>query len=54
MERIKIENHTFTGGMWIAAWLFTVGFLGLSFIHGVLAILIWPYYIGIALAPLLH
>jgi len=51
-EKIKIENHVFSGGMWIAAWLFTIGFLQLSFTKGVLALLLWPYYLGVALIPL--
>ncbi len=51
MEKIKIENHTASGGLWIAAWLFTIGFLGLSFWQGVYAILLWPYYLGVALRP---
>ncbi len=46
MERIKIENHTFTGSLWFIGWLFTIGFLHLSFGKGLLAIIIWPYYIG--------
>lgn len=54
MEKIKIENHTFTGGMWIAAWLFTIGFLKLGFWQGVLAIIIWPYYIGAAFSAFLQ
>jgi len=44
-ERIKIE-HSVTGGFWIAGWLFTVGFLKLSFWNGVFAIVLWPYYLG--------
>jgi hypothetical protein len=48
MERIKIENHMFSGGIWLAAWLFTIGFLKLGFLQGLLAILLWPYYLGIA------
>jgi hypothetical protein len=52
MERIKIEHHTVTGGAWIAAWLFTIGYLKLTFWQGVLAIIIWPYYIGVALSAL--
>lgn len=46
MERIKIENHTFSGGLWFAAWLFTIGFLQLSFWKAVLALIVWPYYLG--------
>jgi hypothetical protein len=44
--KIKIEQHTFTFGMWCAAWLFTIGFLHLSFWRGALAIILWPYYLG--------
>ncbi len=44
--KIKIEQHYFSGALWFAAWLFTVGMLGLSFGQGVLAIIIWPYYLG--------
>lgn len=46
MEKIKIEHHTLSGGVWFAAWLFTIGYLKLSFLQGVIAIVIWPYYIG--------
>jgi hypothetical protein len=46
MEKIKIEQHTFTGGLWFAAWLFTIGFLHLDFWRGVLAIVLWSYYLG--------
>jgi len=44
--RIRIQQHTLTGGLWCAAWLFTVGFLHLGFWKGVLAIVLWPYYLG--------
>lgn len=46
MEKIKIENHSFTAFSWFAAWIFTIGFLGLGFWRGLLAVIIWPYYIG--------
>jgi len=54
MDRIKIENHTFTGSLWFIGWLFTIGFLQLMFWKGVLAIIIWPYYLGQAAAALAH
>jgi hypothetical protein len=47
MQKIKIENNVFTGGVWIAAWLFTVGFLQLTFWKGVLALVVWPYFLGV-------
>lgn len=52
MEKVKVENHVFSGGMWIAAWIFTIGFLQLNFWQGVQALVIWPYYLGDALRPM--
>lgn len=46
MEKIKIEQHTFSGVLWIIGWLFTIGLVHLSFWQGVLAVVIWPYYLG--------
>jgi len=46
MERIKIQQHSFTGLSWFSGWLFTIGFLHLGFGQGLLAILVWPYYLG--------
>lgn len=53
-ERIRIEQHTFAGGLWFAGWLFTVGLLHLSFWKGFLALVVWPYYLGVSLTPLLQ
>jgi len=44
--KIKIEQHTLTGGLWFAAWLYSIGFLHLNFWQDVLALVIWPYYLG--------
>ncbi len=52
-QRIRIEQHSAIGMLWFGAWLFTIGFLHLSFWKAALALLIWPYYIGVALTPLL-
>jgi uncharacterized membrane protein len=48
MEKIKVEQHGFTAFSWFAGWLFTIGFLHLTFWKGILAVLLWPYYIGLA------
>ncbi len=53
MEKIKVVNTGSFGIVWFIGWLFTIGFLKLSFWSGVLAILVWPYYIGEALSGLL-
>jgi hypothetical protein len=54
MERIKIEQHSFAGTLWAAAWLFTIGFLHLGLWQGVLAIVLWPYYLGLRISSLVH
>ena len=46
VERIRIEQHSAVGSLWFAGWLFTIGFLQLTFWKGVLGILLWPYYLG--------
>jgi hypothetical protein len=46
MEKIKIEQHSVSGSLWFGGWLFTIGYLHLAFWKGVLAIVLWPYYIG--------
>lgn len=54
MAKIRIEQHTLTGGMWLAAWLFTIGYLHLSFWKGVLALVVWPYFIGVHVSALVQ
>jgi hypothetical protein len=49
-EKIRIEQHSAAGMLWFAGWLFSIGFLHLSFWKSVLALLVWPYYIGVAVA----
>lgn len=46
-QKIQITQHSLTGGLWCAAWLFTIGFLHLSFWKGVAAIIVWPYFLGV-------
>ena len=45
-ERIKIVEHSSLGMLWFGGWLFTIGFLRLMFWKGLLAIVLWPYYLG--------
>jgi len=51
MSNIKIEQQAMSGGVWFAAWLFTIGYLKLTFWRGVIALVIWPYYLGAYFAP---
>jgi hypothetical protein len=50
-DKIKIEQHSGAGMLWIAGWLFTIGYCQLPFWYGVLGLLIWPYYLGVEFAP---
>ncbi len=47
MQHIKVEQHGFAGLLWIGGWLFTIGFLKLTLGKGLLALLLWPYYLGL-------
>jgi hypothetical protein len=51
MERIRIEQHSSIGLLWFIGWLFTIGYLNLGFWQGVLAIIVWPYFLGAHFAP---
>jgi len=50
MERIKVTQHSSLGALWLIGWLFSIGYLGLGFWQGVLAIFVWPYFLGAHLA----
>jgi hypothetical protein len=50
MEKIKINQQGGACVVWFFGWLFTIGFLQLAFWQGVLAIILWPYYLGLALS----
>lgn len=54
MQKIKVEQHAMCGGLWFGAWLFTIGLLKLAFWQGVLALIVWPYYLGVAMRLWFH
>ena len=49
---ITIQQQSGLGMLWFIGWLFTIGYLDLSFWRGVLAIIVWPYFLGADLAVL--
>ena len=53
-SKISVVQQGSAGLLWIAAWLFTIGLLKLGFWKGALALLLWPYYLGVTLGPLLE
>ena len=42
----KVEVSGIMGPLWFAGWLFTIGYVHLGFWKAVLAMVIWPYYLG--------
>ena len=54
MSDVNQRVHRITMGskehlpLWAGGWLFTIGYLKLAFWKAVLALVIWPYYIGAA------
>jgi len=43
----RSDAGTITGSVWFIGWLFTIGFLKLAFWKGALALIVWPYYLGV-------
>jgi hypothetical protein len=40
----------FTGALWFAGWLFTIGFAKLVWWKILLGLVAWPYFLGAAIA----
>ncbi|MEL6212050.1 MAG: hypothetical protein AAFY22_00115 [Pseudomonadota bacterium] len=49
-RKIKIEHHGGLGVFWFIGWLFSIGFLELTFWRGLLALIVWPYFMGADIA----
>jgi len=50
MADTKVTVQSSLGLVWFAGWLFSLGFLGLGFWKGLLALVVWPYFLGVAFA----
>lgn len=46
----KLEVAGVMGPLWILGWLFTVGYVQLALPKALWAVVVWPYYLGQALA----
>ena len=51
-QKIRIKQYSGLGLLWFAGWLFSIGYLELSFWKGVAAIIVWPYFFGAEFAVL--
>ena len=54
IQMFRIEPHSLAGCLWFASWLFTIGYLHLSFWKSVFALAIWPFFIGNHVSAVLH
>ena len=52
-DKIRIEQHSASGLLWLIGWLFTIGLVHLPFWKGVLAVIVWPFYLGSSFSSLL-
>lgn len=48
-----MQNACNIGPVWFIGWLFTIGLVQFSFWKAVLALIIWPYYLGNFVATVL-
>lgn len=53
-EKTGFQLHSCVGFLWFGGWLFTIGYLHLSFWKGVLAILLWAYFLGAHFGSMAH
>ena len=45
--RSIVLSTPLAGMLWCGGWMFTIGFAQLSFWKAVLAVIIWPYFLGV-------
>jgi hypothetical protein len=53
-RKIKVEQNACMGTFWFIGWLFTIGFLQLAFWKGALALVLWPYDLGVHFSSLMR
>lgn len=49
-QKIEVDAVTRSAHLWFIGWLFTIGFAQLGIGKGILAIVLWPYFLGSTLA----
>jgi hypothetical protein len=48
VNKIKVVGGS-GGPIWFIGWLFTIGFAHLGIVKGLLGLVLWPYFLGVAL-----
>ncbi len=47
MTNTIVTHQDLFGTLWMIGWLFSIGYLRLTFWKGVLGLILWPYYMGV-------
>lgn len=50
MSKTSPQTEVTMGITWFTLWIFTIAFAHLSFWQGAIGVVIWPYYLGDAIA----
>ncbi len=50
-KNVRVSSGSTAGMFWCAGWMFTVAFARLIWWKALLALVIWPWYLGSTLAP---
>jgi len=48
-KRWSVGSPALAGAIWFIGWLFTIGYAGLVWWKILLGLIIWPYFLGVAL-----
>lgn len=48
-RRRRVGSSGFAGMFWFAGWLFTLAYAQLPWWQAILALVVWPYYLGLRL-----
>lgn len=49
MSKASTVRVDLTGPIWFIGWLFTLAYAELTLVQAIFAVLIWPWYLGVAL-----
>ena len=47
-KTVKVNNGSAAGAFWTAGWIFTMAFAKLIWWKALLAVIIWPWYLALA------
>jgi hypothetical protein len=47
-KTVRVNNSSAAGAFWTAGWIFTIAFAKLIWWKALLALIIWPWYLALA------